>query len=119
VVPIHPDVLRVITKHAGHVYPAEGYGILLGHAAPLQAVCALPVGRTARWYATEDRFASIPDAVLHARTVAAHYKLDVVGTYHTDAGGHPDVPNPRLPPEKQALPLQRGQFVARSAVSLR
>jgi len=87
-----------IAKHGLNVAPLEAYGFLLGKAQPLIVNCALPVGKTSRWFDPSDRFALLPNALEPAVGVAEAVELEVVGVYHTDYGGHADFPGSRANP---------------------
>lgn len=60
----------------------EGYGFLIGTREPESIKAALPVGKTARWYESLDRFANIMPASEKARHLATMFGMEILGLYH-------------------------------------
>lgn len=79
-----------VARHGLNVYPLEAFGLLVGTGSPTLVHTVLPVGKTMHWYATSDRFLGLNQAAIVAAGMLAQRNLEVIGVYHTFAGGHSD-----------------------------
>jgi proteasome lid subunit RPN8/RPN11 len=85
---VNQTAIEAITEHAGHDYPHECGGMLIGHfgVGKKHVVEAFPLENAREEQERHDRILILPKDVLRAERYARERGLEVVGYYHS----HPD-----------------------------